>query len=132
MAAKRVAVEPEPVVALPEAPVDIGNCVGVFSSNRFTEPAPTRVVAGHLECRDSHDQHTNLCTRRGWLASVASAIGRVSDVLERLPVAVAGFASLADAASQGTSAGKVVSTDPPYYDNICYADLSDFFYVWLR
>ena len=28
--------------------------------------------------------------------------------------------------------GKVISTDPPYYDNIGYADLSDFFYVWLR
>jgi putative DNA methylase len=27
---------------------------------------------------------------------------------------------------------KVVSTDPPYYDNVPYADLSDFFYVWLR
>ena len=26
----------------------------------------------------------------------------------------------------------VVSTDPPYYDNFRYADLSDFFYVWLR
>lgn len=26
----------------------------------------------------------------------------------------------------------VVATDPPYYDNICYSDLSDFFYVWLR
>ena len=26
----------------------------------------------------------------------------------------------------------IVSTDPPYYDNIGYADLSDFFYVWLR
>ena len=26
----------------------------------------------------------------------------------------------------------VLSTDPPYYDNIGYADLSDFFYVWLR
>jgi putative DNA methylase len=26
----------------------------------------------------------------------------------------------------------VLSTDPPYYDNISYADLSDFFYVWLR
>ena len=25
-----------------------------------------------------------------------------------------------------------LSTDPPYYDNISYADLSDFFYVWLR
>jgi putative DNA methylase len=27
---------------------------------------------------------------------------------------------------------RVVSTDPPYYDNVGYADLSDFFYVWLR
>ena len=26
----------------------------------------------------------------------------------------------------------LVSTDPPYYDNVGYADLSDFFYVWLR
>ncbi|TXH15332.1 MAG: DUF1156 domain-containing protein [Hyphomicrobiaceae bacterium] len=26
----------------------------------------------------------------------------------------------------------IISTDPPYYDNICYADLSDFFYLWLR
>ena len=31
-----------------------------------------------------------------------------------------------------TASGKVVSTDPPYYDNVGYADLSDFFYVWLR
>ena len=28
--------------------------------------------------------------------------------------------------------GSVISTDPPYYDNIVYADLSDYFYVWLR
>ena len=38
----------------------------------------------------------------------------------------------ADASNQTFSYGKVVSTDPPYYDNIGYADLSDFFYVWLR
>ena len=31
-----------------------------------------------------------------------------------------------------SAATRVVSTDPPYYDNIGYADLSDFFYVWLR
>ncbi|MBP8788055.1 MAG: DUF1156 domain-containing protein [Azonexus sp.] len=37
-----------------------------------------------------------------------------------------------DATTQSISEGKVVSTDPPYYDNIGYADLSDFFYVWLR
>ena len=43
-----------------------------------------------------------------------------------------GHAQLIDAASQATSQNKVVSTDPPYYDNVPYADLSDFFYVWLR
>jgi len=43
-----------------------------------------------------------------------------------------GAACQADAATQSLSDGKVVSTDPPYYDNIGYADLSDFFYVWLR
>jgi putative DNA methylase len=45
---------------------------------------------------------------------------------------VRGTATLADAASQELSRWRVVSTDPPYYDNIGYADLSDFFYVWLR
>ncbi len=43
-----------------------------------------------------------------------------------------GNATQADAATQTLSSDKVVSTDPPYYDNIGYADLSDFFYVWLR
>lgn len=37
-----------------------------------------------------------------------------------------------DAQSQSLSTSRVISTDPPYYDNIGYADLSDFFYVWLR
>ncbi|WP_225755647.1 hypothetical protein [Actinotalea sp. Marseille-Q4924] len=37
----------------------------------------------------------------------------------------------ADARTRDYS-GFVVSTDPPYYSNIGYADLSDFFYVWLR
>lgn len=43
-----------------------------------------------------------------------------------------GFAIQQDAQRQSLSKDKVVSTDPPYYDNIGYADLSDFFYVWLR
>jgi putative DNA methylase len=43
-----------------------------------------------------------------------------------------GFAVQADAQTQQFSRDRVVSTDPPYFDNICYADLSDFFYVWLR
>jgi putative DNA methylase len=55
------------------------------------------------------------------------------EVLDKfvLPV-VPGVACQADAAAQTLSEGKVVSCDPPYYDNIGYADLSDFFYPWLR
>ena len=35
-------------------------------------------------------------------------------------------------ATEANFSNYVVSTDPPYYDNIPYADLSDFYYVWLR
>jgi putative DNA methylase len=49
-----------------------------------------------------------------------------------VPTNLTGLAIQSDAAVQATSADKIVSTDPPYYDNIGYADLSDFFYVWLR
>lgn len=51
---------------------------------------------------------------------------------EALGSGVPGTALQMDASTQNTSQEKVVSTDPPYYDNIGYADLSDFFYVWLR
>ena len=43
-----------------------------------------------------------------------------------------GWAHFADAGQQVLSVDRIISTDPPYYDNIGYADLSDFFYVWLR
>jgi putative DNA methylase len=57
----------------------------------------------------------------------------VSDVFENLANSLAlGFARQVDASKQVLSADRVVSTDPPYYDNISYADLSDFFYVWLH
>lgn len=54
------------------------------------------------------------------------------DFTARFNASVAGFALQADAQTQHITRNKVVSTDPPYYDNIGYADLSDFFYVWLR
>jgi putative DNA methylase len=53
-------------------------------------------------------------------------------ILSASLAALAGYASQVSASCQSISTGKVVSTDPPYYDNISYADLSDFFYVWLR
>lgn len=69
-----------------------------------------------------------------WLANVNAAIEKVIYPLrETYPISPEkGFASQSDAQAQTLSHNKVVSTDPPYYDNISYADLSDFFYVWLR
>jgi putative DNA methylase len=49
-----------------------------------------------------------------------------------LPAKARGFAKQASASSRAIDQGTIISSDPPYYDNIGYADLSDFFYVWLR
>ena len=58
----------------------------------------------------------------------------VADAVEHLPTtANGGEVYQADAATTPYAADSpVIVTDPPYYDNIGYADLSDFFYVWLR
>ena len=54
-------------------------------------------------------------------------------VVERLQPGQTGLATQKDATSSTSfSLNYVISSDPPYYDNIGYADLSDFFYVWLR
>ena len=55
----------------------------------------------------------------------------VAKVIQRLPAEIIGEVRQISATSRDY-AGLVVSTDPPYYDNIGYSDLSDFFYVWLR
>ena len=48
------------------------------------------------------------------------------------PATTMGFAKQFDAQSDNALRDIAVSTDPPYYDNIGYADLSDYFYVWMR
>jgi putative DNA methylase len=65
-------------------------------------------------------QPTELLTSATWVALA----------IENLPGGV-GHA-VQDDASRRSYKGRLVSTDPPYYDNVGYADLSDFFYVWLR
>lgn len=59
---------------------------------------------------------------------------RMTEAFQGLPSIVSkpGIARQFDAQSDNGMRGILVSTDPPYYDNIGYADLSDFFYVWLR
>jgi putative DNA methylase len=61
-----------------------------------------------------------------------TSIGSMCRAIDKSSAGLAGFVAHADAQTQTISTNKVVSTDPPYYDNIGYADLSDFFYVWLR
>lgn len=70
---------------------------------------------------------------------LSESTGSFANLLERQAKGVnslvgegSGHAAQLDAQHQALSSNKVVSTDPPYYDNIGYADLSDFFYVWLR
>jgi putative DNA methylase len=68
-----------------------------------------------------------------------SSSGSFNNLLERM---VKGFSALGfgrvglatqqDAATQTVHIPRIISTDPPYYDNIGYADLSDYFYVWMR
>ncbi|MGB3220880.1 MAG: hypothetical protein WBD79_26060, partial [Anaerolineae bacterium] len=64
--------------------------------------------------------------------NVSSGIEWAQKALCMFPAATPGLALQGDAQTQEVSSGRIVSTDPPYYDNIGYADLSDFFYVWLR
>jgi putative DNA methylase len=64
--------------------------------------------------------------------SVHAAVFYSYDPLNWMAPPANGSSGQEDAATQLTSVDKLVSTDPPYYDNVGYADLSDFFYVWLR
>lgn len=95
----------------------------------------------------SRDQSVNLFSRQaipmawdfpevnpfaGAAGDYANTTESLSKTLPSKSVRFHGAVSQQDAQRQKISTMKVVSTDPPYYDNIGYADLSDFFYVWLR
>ncbi len=63
---------------------------------------------------------------------IQGTVWSVWEVLNRIEGGKSGIVKQADAQQQEIGQEKIVSTDPPYYDNIGYADLSGFFYVWLR
>jgi putative DNA methylase len=64
----------------------------------------------------------------GW----STFLGRVTDVVARLDSDTRAAAPIQCDATEAIAHRGALSTDPPYYDNIGYSDLSDFFYVWLR
>lgn len=67
-----------------------------------------------------------------WISSVVSTGLRALDLVEPTGPPVRTYQVDARALASIVSGNAMVATDPPYYGNIGYADLSDFFYVWLR
>ena len=57
---------------------------------------------------------------------ITLSIGRFPEVAQN------GYANQVDAQCDNGLRNIIVSTDPPYYDNISYADVADYFYVWMR
>ena len=64
--------------------------------------------------------------------NISLFVKRIADCVSSFPHGVCGEVVQWDATQDNGLRNIMVSTDPPYYDNIGYADLSDFFYMWLR
>ena len=67
---------------------------------------------------------------KNW-SDLVNGVAMVIEKLPRHPISGGAYQADASTTIHGTN-GPVIVTDPPYYDNIHYADSSDFFYVWLR
>ena len=116
-----------------------------FALSKVTDLANTAVTwrtdresSYHLFSRQAIPMSWDYCELNPLLTGTGSLAGAAGWTAESIEGVAAGYGSTfgdarqADARSQVTSRGKLVSTDPPYYDNVPYADLSDFFYIWLR
>lgn len=68
----------------------------------------------------------------GSTGSIDGAISNIASCIDSLPALCGTTVLQHNAQSECGLRNIMVSTDPPYYDNIGYADLSDFFYVWMR
>lgn len=89
---------------------------------------------GHLFARQAIPMVWDYCEGNPFSRSSGNFLDAFtwsSKVFDRLPTQATGHATQQNATDIAIPLA-VVSTDPPYYDNIGYADLSDFFYVWLR
>jgi putative DNA methylase len=116
-----------------------------FSLSKVTDLANTIVTwrsdresSYHLFSRQAIPMAWDYCELNTLLEGTGSFVGAAGWTAESIEGVASGYgspfgtANRLDAANQSLSKDKIVSTDPPYYDNVPYADLSDFFYVWLR
>jgi putative DNA methylase len=98
----------------------------------FTERDSTRPTFSRQAIPMSWD-FAELNTLLGGTGSFVGAVDWTAEAVEgQAEVAGVGSIENKDASKNAFPSPAIFSTDPPYYDNIGYADLSDFFYVWLR
>ena len=98
--------------------------LGAFVSQVFTRHALSMVWS-----------YAEVCPFSNSTGNWRSAIDWIARVIDLLPTRSSAQVEQNDAVSEVKSSKNkevLVSTDPPYYDNIGYADLSDFYYIWLR
>jgi putative DNA methylase len=100
-------------------------------------PQPKNELVAHAFTRQALPMTWDFAEGSPFSSSGGNFEGNLSYILKAVtstPVGQPiGQATQADATKPIDTAHEMVfSTDPPYYDNIGYADLSDFFYVWLR
>lgn len=95
---------------------------------------PTNQNVGHLFTKQTIQMSWDFCEAspiEGGL-SIEKLSDGIARSIEYLPACASARAFMHDCGQEVAIKDAVVCTDPPYYDNIGYADLSDFFYVWLR
>ena len=100
----------------------------------FTERDSTRNTFARQSIPMTWD-HAELNTLLDGTGSFLGAIEWTAESIDGVASSLGsafGISKQLNASNQNLSESKIISTDPPYYDNIGYADLSDFFYVWLR
>jgi len=86
--------------------------------------------------RQAYTMNWNFPEANPFSDSTGNFVGQIEYILRVLENSprqpVQGIVEQKDAVNSDFPSGILASTDPPYYDNVPYADLSDYFYIWLR
>jgi putative DNA methylase len=98
------------------------------------QPNPSKEQVAAMFSRQAIPMSWDFAEANPFVGSAGGWEGLVeftAKALEGVPALGSGLVNQADASTL-SRLNAAISTDPPYYDNIGYSDLSDFFYVWLR
>ena len=104
--------------------------------NSLVEWQPGGGLVGHLFSRQAIPMVWDYAEANPFSSSTANwggILNRVCKAIAGLPITGKGIVLQRDARERMEDVDSlIICTDPPYYDNVPYADISDFFYVWLR